>query len=39
MYTSPYVRTRDLNVEVLSEENLSTAVDWRTKGAVNAVKN
>jgi len=28
-----------MNVEELSTENLSTAVDWRTKGAVNAVKN
>jgi hypothetical protein len=39
MYTSPYERTRELNVEELSTDNLSTSVDWRTKGAVNAVKN
>lgn len=39
MYLSPYQSTREKNYVELSEDNLGTAVDWRTKGAVNKVKN
>jgi len=39
MYLSPYKSTREKNTVILSEDNLGSSVDWRTKGAVNAVKN